>query len=308
MSTLVAEEELESTRGERWLALLFATFLVIGLLWGYAKLDEPFRPSQVEVMAPAFETRGPAQRANDIALTEVGRARSELDSANLELEQSREAYRTALDAGQPALELGEVYQEAQARERRAAAAVSAAEQRLTVTEGPARAETDRLDDERSAEENRAQRLTFLVRLPYTLGTLGLSFWLVARYRRRRGRRMPLFAAGLGATTVLSLVMAFDYASNYVNLTDLGPVLISVVGVILSLAAFLALQRTLVRRIPARRVRRGECPFCGYPVRLGADGTSAAFCEGCGRDVVGECTACRQPRRVGAAYCACCGQP
>jgi hypothetical protein len=77
--------------------------------------------------------------------------------------------------------------------------------------------------------------------------------------------------------------------------------LALVGVVLTLSAFAALQRYLARRVPVRRVRRNQCPFCGYPVR-----GEGPFCEGCGRDVVAECATCGQPRRVGTARCAACG--
>jgi hypothetical protein len=76
--------------------------------------------------------------------------------------------------------------------------------------------------------------------------------------------------------------------------------LSLVGIVLTLLAFVALQRYLAKRIPGRRVRRRECPFCGYPVR---DNT---HCEGCGRDVLAPCARCDQPRRVGASHCGACG--
>ena len=66
-------------------------------------------------------------------------------------------------------------------------------------------------------------------------------------------------------------------------------------------AFIGLQRWLARRIPGRRVRNRECPFCGHPVR-----GAGPHCEGCGREVLAACAACEQPRRVGASYCAQCG--
>ncbi|MBL8929249.1 MAG: hypothetical protein JNL54_03910 [Kineosporiaceae bacterium] len=299
MSTLVAEDELESTRGERFLAIVFALFLVIGLIWGYAKLDEPFRPPQSVVTDPAILARDAAQSASE-------KAQGALDLANLQLEQSREAYRTALDAGQPAAELERAYQQAQIAQRTAATTASEADQRLARARGPAEAASKRLEDERADEDSRARLLTFLVRVPYVLGLLGISFWLLARYRHRARRRLPLLYAGVAATTLLALVMAGDYITDYISLPDLGPLLISLTGVALSLIAFVALQRALVRRVPPRRVRRGECPFCGYPLRSGPDTAPAGYCEGCGRDVIGECTSCHRPRRVGTPHCGACG--
>ena len=100
--------------------------------------------------------------------------------------------------------------------------------------------------------------------------------------------------------VLALVMAGDYLTDYVDPLAFGPFLLSLAGVALTLLAFVALQRYLARRIPIRRVRKSECPFCSYPVREGT------HCAGCGRVVFGECSACHQARRVGTAFCSACG--
>lgn len=95
-------------------------------------------------------------------------------------------------------------------------------------------------------------------------------------------------------------MGVDYVGDYVRWQDLGPLVLSLAGAAFTLAAFWGLQRYLATRIPQRRVRRGECPFCGYPVR------GNARCEGCGREVVAPCAACTAPRRVGTAHCGACG--
>lgn len=102
--------------------------------------------------------------------------------------------------------------------------------------------------------------------------------------------------------MLALVMAGDYVTDYVDPLAFGPLLLSVAGIVLTLFAFVGLQRHLSRRIPIRRVKKGECPFCGSPVREGG------HCTGCGRALVGECTTCHEPRRVGTAFCAACGNP
>jgi hypothetical protein len=89
-------------------------------------------------------------------------------------------------------------------------------------------------------------------------------------------------------------------TDYVDPLDLGILALSLFGVAVTVLAFELLQRYIDRRLPARRVRRGQCPFCGYPVR----GNDA--CEGCGRDVVAPCARCSAPRRVGARHCGACG--
>ena len=99
-----------------------------------------------------------------------------------------------------------------------------------------------------------------------------------------------------------MVFATDYITDYISWQDLGPIVLSAAGVIATVGAFVGLQRWLAARIPGRRVRNGECPFCGHPQR-----GDAPHCEGCGREVIAPCAACSQPRRVGSPHCGACGK-
>jgi hypothetical protein len=125
--------------------------------------------------------------------------------------------------------------------------------------------------------------------------------LVNVQRRRRSRFLPLGFAAAAAGVVTALVYATDYITEYIDPLDLGPIVLSAAGAAATIAAFVGLQRWLARRIPGRRVRNGECPFCGHPGR-----GEAPHCEGCGREVIAACASCGQPRRVGSAHCAHCG--
>lgn len=136
-----------------------------------------------------------------------------------------------------------------------------------------------------------------------MGTLlAAAFWLLARLRRAGSRWFPLAVAFLGFAMLLGLVFAGDYLTDYVDPLELGPLVLSAAGVVLTLGGFAALQRYLGRRVPAWRVRKGECAFCGYPVGSGE------HCEGCGRVAIAPCARCDRPRRVGTLHCRACGQP
>jgi hypothetical protein len=102
-------------------------------------------------------------------------------------------------------------------------------------------------------------------------------------------------------SILALALAGDYLTDYVDPLDAGVLVLSLIGVAATCAAFWLLQGYLARRLPQRRVRKGECPFCAFPVR------GNAHCEGCGRDVIAPCARCERPRRVGTRFCAACGQ-
>lgn len=298
-------EEIETTRAEKLLAWVLAAFLLVGGIWAYVHLDRTedgyFRPAQLS----AADTEA-VQRAQS-ARTQVVREQRDEAAARRELELRREAYRTALDAGRSEAGLERAYLRGDARLDSERRQVRAAQDELEAARGPAtaaqarietaqRANFEQLEDERRADE----RLTFGLRLAYVLATLGAVFALFASLRRRGSRYQVVGLAAIGFATAQAFVLAGDYLTDYIDITELGPLVLSLVGVALSLAALVALQKYVARRVPPRRVRKQECPFCGFPVGAGP------HCEGCGRTVVGACAACEAPRRVGTPHCATCG--
>jgi hypothetical protein len=295
VTTHVDTEDIQTTRGEKVLALVMTVFLLIGGIWAYDRLEVHHgyvRPSYTPAERAAIS-------ANEQARQRLFRAQASVQRTRNALEISREAYRTAIEAHQPTAKLGARYRRdndrfeaAQAEEQRARAQV---ERKAPA----ARSAEERAADAASAKSEHDNRNTFLLRLAFVLAALVVSFFVFSRLRR--SRFLPLAAALIAAATILAFVMSVDYVTDYVSWRDVGPLVLSAAGVALTLLAFWGLQRYLAQRIPRRRVRRNECPFCGYPVR-----GAGTHCEGCGRDVVGECTKCSAPRRVGTAFCAACG--
>jgi hypothetical protein len=299
--TTVDTEEIHSTKSEKLLALVLTAFLLIGTVWAYMKIDDYARDA---IDDP------PALNATErVAINKLDRARGHYERASGEkrrtleaLNVRREQYRTALDAGKPAAELERRYRAAQAAydaavrdQRRALAEVTAAK--------PAAADAGRAQAKRFDEVHRKRELlAFASRLIFLSALIVLGYWLLARVRRRAPRYLPLAMALVGTAAVMAVVFAGDYITDYIDPLDLGPLVLSLVGIAATVAAFAALQRYLARRIPVRRVRKGECPFCGFPVR-----GSGPHCENCGREVVASCASCDAPRRVGAPRCATCGQ-
>jgi hypothetical protein len=300
VSTRVEVEDIQTTKSEKLLAVILAIFLLIGGVWTYQRLDDEV----LEAVAVARVEPSPQEQAALDRLRgsqeRLQAARQEQAAARNNLELRREAYRTALDAGRSAPALEREYQAAQERFERAQRELAAARDEVTAAEPAAQRAIERVAEEAERREDRRALLTFVLRLAFVAASLGVGYWLLARLRRRGSRYFPVALAFVGYAAVLALVLGADYITDYVDPLDLGPLVLSLFGIAPTLLAFVVLQRYLARRIPVRRVRKRECPFCGYPVR------ENQRCEGCGRQVVAGCAACGADRRVGTLYCGACG--
>lgn len=295
MTTHVDIEDIQTTRGEKILALVMTAFLLLGGIWAYDHLEVHHG-----YVSPSYT---PAERraisANEAARQRLFAANQRVQAARNELEISREAYRTAIEAHQPSTKLGVRYRQDNTSFEAAQAARQRAGSEVERTAPAATAAQQRASDAASAKGRHDDRTTFLLRLAFVLAALATAF--LAFSRLRRSRYLPLASAFVGAATILAFVMGVDYVTDYISWRDLGPLVLAAAGVVLTFLAFWGLQRYLARRIPRMRVRKSECPFCGYPVRGGGP-----HCEGCGRDVVAQCAKCSAPRRVGTTFCAACG--
>jgi hypothetical protein len=302
--------EIETSTAEKVLAVVLAVFIVIGAFWAYDKLDGVAEP-EISLHQPnaALRDRGEmaAIERHTRAEGAVREARREHEAATRQLEIRREAYRTALDAGEPAAELQIEYEEAQARlvsASRELKAANAIEARTEPAAAEAEAQTverrEAIGAERDDEETKQERIVFLLRLALLVGMLAASYRLLIRLRSRNSRYLPAALALIGATAVLAVGMAGEYTGRYIEFGEVGPLAISIAGIALTMVAFVALQRFISKRVPARRVRRGECSFCGFPLR------GTRHCEGCGRAAIASCSNCHKDRRVGTPRCGYCG--
>ena len=310
LSTRVDPEEIEQTTSEKALAFVLAAFIFIGAVWGYVKLAEVDRP--VRGYGGNFGQLEPAQRGalqrQTKAQRELHEARRQVDEATRELTLRREEYRTALDAGAPAESLRRAYVAAQgglasAEAQAGQAATALAEVRPDAQEAQnalREAQRAQIDEARESEESH-DRTVLLLRLALILGMAAAAIVVLGILRSRRSRYLPLAIAWLGAFALLGVGLAADYSwDDVTEISDLGPLLLSLAGVAITFVGFVALQRYLSRRLPIRRVRKRECPFCGFP-------GEGEHCEGCGRRLIGECAACHEQRRVGTPHCAACGK-
>jgi hypothetical protein len=302
MSTRVDTEEIQTTKGEKLLAVVLAVFLLIGGIWVYVKIDDAVRTS---TKADYSYEGTPAEKAalgrlND-ADNRAGRASTAVTRAQQDLVQRREAYRTALEAHRSeAARLGRAYDAARQRVAKVRQELADAHSAQRAARPAALAAQRHIEKVQTTRENKHELLAFVFRLAFVLLNIVFGYWLLARMRRRGSRYFAIGMAVVGYATVLAFVMAADYLTDYFDPLSLGPLVLSVFGIIATLIAFVVLQRHLARRLPARRVRKGECPFCGYPVR------GNTHCEGCGREVIAPCAQCEAPRRVGSMHCGACG--
>jgi hypothetical protein len=300
MSTRVDVEEIQTTKSEKLLALVLAIFLLIGGVWTYERIDDEVRDAvAVESVQPSPADRAALQRLDD-ARTRLNAATQAGAAARDNLELRREAYRTALDAGRQAPQLERAYEQAQARFRRAQRDVASAQQAVAAAQPGADRANDRVDAARERRDDRRNLITFLLRFCLVAASVAIGYWLLARLRSRGSRYFIVAVAVVGYAAILAFVFALDYITDYVDPLDLGPLVLSLFGIVATLLAFVGLQRYLARRVPLRRVRKRECPFCGYPVG------DTTHCEGCGRETVASCSACGADRRVGVLHCGACG--
>jgi len=301
VSSRVDVDEIQITHGEKLLSAVLALFLLIGGIWVYVKIDDVVTTSS----PPDVSYRGtPTEQASVNRLRDadrrLARAQEAAAAARDNLELRREAYRTALDANRPADQLEKEYNLAQARLAAAQIEVASARKAVADARPAADAAQRNIAKVQSGREHKRELLALVFRLLFTIASLAFAYWLLALLRRKKSRYYPVGMAFVAYAAILAFVGATDYLTDYFDPLDLGPLVLSLVGIVATLLAFVALQRYLAKRLPARRVRRRECPFCGYPVR------ENEHCEGCGRDVIAQCTRCNEPRRVGALHCGACG--
>jgi hypothetical protein len=290
-------EDIQTTRTEKLLAVLLTAFLLLGGIWTYQKVDDVVR-RHVEV--PSFATAGPASARLQEAELRASQASGRRQRALENLELRREAYRTALEAHEPAAALRRQYDDAQAELAAADRELAAAQQEANEVRGAAAVEQRALSERIERAYHRQQRDSFFARLGLVALWIAGAYALLIWGRRRASRWFPLAGSVVAAATILAFVLAADYLTDYLEPFDWGVAGIAALGIVATLLVYWGLQRYLIRRLPQRRVKRRQCPFCGYPVS-GND-----HCEACGREVVAPCTNCESPRRVGTPYCGVCG--
>jgi hypothetical protein len=286
--------DINVTRGEKALAFVLAMFLLVGGLWVYF---EPLS-REAQPVSPTPQQRT-AINARDHAASALADARDRQQRRLETYERAREDYRTDLDANTSTAVTKPKFEQARARLNAAQREVrDASAQTRRVSAAGDRAQRA-VEQAQSDAQDAASRNTFLLRLGWVLACIALAFWLFNWLRRRRSAYFVAGVAAVIAATLQALVMAGDYLGDEIEWQDTGPLWIAIAGIVASVLALVGLERYLARRAPRRRVRKGQCPYCAYPV-------TGRHCEGCGRATVAACATCSADRRVGTAHCAACG--
>jgi|EndMetStandDraft_3_1072993.scaffolds.fasta_scaffold128202_2 hypothetical protein len=296
MTTRVDIEEIEATKSEKFLAVVLLAFLLIGTIWFYVKVDA-WVPGGPNYAASPAESK--AYQAQEATWDRQASAEQKLEQEKSELALAKNDFDIAVAKGGDVASAEADYKKAEVELREAQRQLSDAQVKAKAAEqAVAKFERARTKVSHTGHDWAVAG----IRLGFIVGWLLASLRWMSALRRGQSRFLPLGFAAAGAGVITALVYAVDYITDYIDWRDLGPIVLSAAGVAATIGAFIGLQRWLAARIPGRRVRNGECPFCGHPQR-----GDAPHCEGCGREVIAPCASCGQPRRVGSPHCGACGQ-
>jgi len=310
VSTKTEVENIKTSGAEKVLAGVLAIFILIGGVWAYSQIGKISEDSYQDDYGLYYNPRvnlSPEDQAaikkESRAHSDVWQAQNKVRRAKSQIEFTGDAYRTEIDAGLAGTGELAAYREAQENLKDARADLKEAQAAMRQARPAAQQARENQRAERQdakADQRSDDRWVAILRIALIAAMLGASVYSLSVCRRRRSRLTPLALAGIIASALLAAWMAIDYGSSLGVFREMGPLAISLIGIGLTTIAFIALQRYLAKRVPARRVRRRECPFCGYPNR------GNSHCEGCGRTVLGECSTCHEPRRVSTPHCGNCG--
>lgn len=307
-------EQVDLTRAEKVLALGLVLFLLVGGLWIMSRLGRiPPRPDYnaffFRYEIPALEQEVGVLRQ---ALTQAEQAHQqaieEVNRRGAEYEFRREEYRTSLDAGVDDPKKKQAYQGAEAALQEAksqeAAARSVLDQRRAALEGPAArldAARNRAQRDWDAAQRRYDLRVFLLRLAYVLPVLVASLAGWQALRRRRNQFLVIATSFLAFSILQALGLLGVYAWSVFR--HVAQLVVSIAGTAVTITGLVILRRYVFNpdRIARARLRRRQCPECGYPVQ-----SDYEFCPDCGAQLASACPNCRRPRPRGLAVCPHCG--
>ncbi len=307
-------EEVEASRAEKLLAVGLVVFLLIGGFWVTNRLGSLLEYPDYTVIAarhglPDLELAYREAEANLWRAMEAAeQARAAMEQARSEYEFRREEYRVALERGLDDPRLAAAHEAARTAYESARTALDLTNAVRASLEakaaGPRRAYEAACQEAQKEYEravDRYQLILFGLRFGYALPLFALSVWAWLHLRRRRSRHLTLGTAFLAFAGIQAAALVFQY--GWYLLRDIGPLALSVSGSAICIAGLAALRRwaTSSKRLAAARLRRGQCPSCGYPLA-----GSGAYCAGCGRGLAAPCQACGRDVVPQSGFCPHCG--
>lgn len=308
-------DEVESSRAEKLLAIGLVAFLLVGGFWVMDRLGSvPRQPDYVTIAAsvglPAVEESYRKVEADFLRAQEgAQQAAAAAEQARSEYEFRREEYRVALERGVSDPELAQAheaarqaYEQAVARSELAEATRVSFQNRMAGLQAAYQQVQERAGAAVKKAENRYQLLVFALRFGYALPLFGLAVWLWLALRRRPVRYLIVATAFMGFAGIQAIALVGQYSWHL--LRDIGPIALSATGSAVCVAGLVAIKRwaSNARRLAIGRLRRNQCPFCGFPLAAGA-----AFCAGCGRRVSEPCPACGAENAPQSPFCRHCGK-
>jgi len=309
----------ESSRAEKVLAAGMVVFMLLGGLWVLARLSAIPRPPDYQVLADRFGLPE-AEKAYRQAENSLWHAESVLAERAARVEElrrayefRREEYRTVLDRGvddpvrRREFEAArESLLQAETNRDAAAAVRDRAREALSEPEATYRQRQALFQAAYDQARRRRELALLALRFGYALPVFAASFAVWQRLRRRQSRYLILGTAGLAFATIQLAALVGMYGWHWLRgFTQLG---VSVAGTAATAAGLVAVRRYLAapERIARVRLRRGQCPQCGFPRPAALSPAAWAYCPDCGSALSAPCGACGRPRPVGAGYCPACG--
>lgn len=303
---------------ERLLSWILAGFILLALAWAYVNVDDSVRETRYDkqqslqselnaIDEPRYDLEEQLGVNDGLSSYALEEAANDVRTAEDDRDTARERYRTELDAGTDSPELKRAYRSeerqvvvAKAKLKKLEGKQAAADAKLENYDADHARERRAIESQLDSNRQTENRIIFFLRALLAFGVLALSLLLMRRVAERSPRMLPLAQAAVGASGLLALSMVIDYSEVSFDFESVGPLGLSLLGILLTIGGFFALQRYLRKRRPAKRLRAGECPDCGYP------GGQANYCEGCGNQLLTTCQSCSASRRLGTAHCRACG--
>jgi len=305
------DEKIETTRGEKILALAMVIFLLIG---GINVLNElkgiPDRPQ----MDTYYEEYGifKLEAEEDNIAAELKTASKALENANAEFSRAkenylfkREEYRVILDKGEKDEVKKREHEEARERYEKSQVRLDAAQavcDEIKVRLEQKREEVSnarKLASDEYKRDYQIYRLKVLgIRLAFVLPLLAVAIVMFLKAKKTRSKYIIHANAFMAFASLLLMYMIIENVWKVVHIIGISVLGAVACGVSL---AYLKKQFFSFERISMSRLKENKCPWCGFPIRY-----EMPYCQNCGKKLAEKCPECGKMRPILARFCPNCG--